>query len=183
MDMVTRRYQLDVNSSQDLKGLSDSGDLTLRRAYASDVNEILVLINGCASSNLMLPRGPKYIYENIRDFAVVEADAEKAEPRIVACGSLHVLWEDIAEIRSLAVHPQFQQRGLGSEIVRYLIEEARKIRIEKVFAFTLEEEYFKKLGFEPKRREEFPSKVWDECVHCPKYFQCDETGLIFDCTQ
>jgi len=62
---------LDVNSSQDLKGLSDSGDLTLRRAYASDANEILVLINDCASSNLMLPRGPKYIYENIRDFAVI----------------------------------------------------------------------------------------------------------------
>ena len=135
---------MDVNSSQDLKGLSDSGDLTLRRAYASDVNKILVLINDCASSNLMLPRGPKYIYENIRDFVVVEADTEKAEPRIVACGSLHVLWEDIAEIRSLAVHPQFQKRGLGSEIVRYLIEEARKIRIEKVCAFTLDEEFFGK---------------------------------------
>lgn len=137
-------YLLDFAFSQDLKGLSDSGDLTLRRAYASDVNEILVLINGCASSNLMLPRGPKYLYENIRDFVVVEADIEKAEPRIVACGSLHVLWEDIAEIRSLAVHPQFQKRGLGSEIVRYLIEEARKIIIEKVCAFTLDEEFFKK---------------------------------------
>ena len=182
MDMVTRRYQLDVNSRQDLKGLSDSGDLTLRRAYASDVNEILVLINGCASSNLMLPRGPKYVYENIRDFAVVEADTKKAEPRIVACGSLHVLWEDIAEIRSLAVHPQFQKRGFGSKIVRYLIEEARKLRIEKVFAFTLEEEFLKKLAFEPKKKDEFPSKVWDECENCPKYFQCDETGLIFDCT-
>ncbi len=137
-------YLLDFAFSQDLKGLSDSGDLTLRRAYASDVNEILVLINGCASSNLMLPRGPKYLYENIRDFVVVEADTEKAEPRIVACGSLYVLWEDIDEIRSLAVHPQFQKRGLGSEIVRYLIEEARKIRIEKVCAFTLDEEFFGK---------------------------------------
>jgi amino-acid N-acetyltransferase len=183
MDIVNQGYRLDVNSSQDFKGLSDSGDLTLRKAYASDVDEILVLINGCVSSNLMLPRGPKYLYENIRDFVIVEADTEKAEPRIVACGSLHVLWKDIAEIRSLAVHPQFRERGLGAEIVRYLIEEARKIRIEKVFAFTLEDGFFKKLGFEPKRKEELPSKVWDECVYCPKYSQCDETGLIFDCTE
>jgi len=76
-------HLLDFAFSQDLKGLSDSGDLTLRRAYASDVNEILVLINGCASSNLMLPRGPKYLYENIRDFVVVEADTKKAS-RILA---------------------------------------------------------------------------------------------------
>jgi len=94
-----------------------------------------------------------------------------------------MLWEDIAEIRALAVHPQFQRRGLGSRIVRYLIEEARQMGIEKVFAFTLEEEFFEKLGFKPKTKEELPLQVWSECIQCPKYFQCDETGLIFDCTE
>lgn len=181
--MMTRRDKSDVNFTQKLKGVSDSGDLTLRTAYASDVNEILELINGYAAANLMLQRGPKYLYESIRDFVVVEAQAENGDSRVVACGSIHVLWEDIAEIRSLAVNEDYQHRGLGSEIVQYLIEEARKIRIDKVFAFTLEEEFFKKLGFKLKSEEGLPSKVWDECVHCPKYFQCDETGLIFDCSE
>ena len=153
-----------------------------RKACVSDVGEILALINSCASSNLVLPRGPKYLYENIRDFVVVEVVGEKAEPKIVACGSLHVLWKDIAEIRALATHPRHQNRGLGAKIVRYLIEEARQMGIEKVFAFTLEEEFFRKLGFKPKAKEELPSKVWGECIECPKYFRCDETGLIFDCT-
>jgi len=180
---VNRGYRLDVNSGEGSKGFSDSADLTLRRARVSDVEEILTLINSYASSNLMLPRGPEYLYENIRDFVVVEADTEGAEPKIVACGSLHVLWEDIAEVRSLAVHPQFQRRGLGSKIVRCLIEEALQIGIKKVFAFALTGWIFEKLGFKPKRKEELPSKVWSECIRCPKYFRCDETGFILDCTE
>ena len=170
-------------SREDLRGVDNSGNLTLRKARVSDMGESLALINSYASSNLMLPRGPEYFYENLRDFVVVEVVGERAEPKIVACGSLHVLWKDIAEIRSLATHPQFWRRGLGSKIVRYLIEEARQMGIKKVFAFTLEEEFFEKLGFKPKPKEEFPSKVWSECMQCPKYFQCDETGLIFDCTE
>lgn len=166
-----------------LEEADDSGNLIPRRACVSDVGEILALINSYASSNLMLSRGPKYLYENIRNFVVVKAEAEKTEPKVVACGSLHVLWEDIAEIRAFAVHPQFWRRGLGSKIVRHLIEEARQMEIEKVFAFTLDEEFFEKLGFEPKTKEELPSKVWSECLQCPKYFQCDETGVIFDCTE
>jgi amino-acid N-acetyltransferase len=177
------RHRSDVNSEEGLKELSDSGKLNLRKAYVSDVEEILTLINDCASSNLMLARGPRYLYENIRDFAVVEVIGEGAEPKIIACGSLHMLWKDIAEIRSLATHPQFRRRGLGLQIVRYFIEEARQMGIETVFAFTLEAEFFKKLGFKPKKKGELPSKVWGECIQCPKYFHCDETGLIFDCTK
>ncbi len=144
------------------------------------MGECITLINSYASSNLILPRGPKYFYENIRDFVVVEVVGEGAESKIMACGSLHVLWEDVAEIRALAVYPRFRQRGLGSKIVRYLIEEALQMGIEKVFALTLEVEFFEKLGFKPKTKEELPLKVWGECTQCPKYFQCDETGLIFD---
>ena len=154
--------------------------VNLRAASVSDVGECITLINSYASSNLILPRGPKYFYENIRDFVVVEVAGERPEPKIVACGSLHVLWEDVAEIRALAVHRRFQRQGLGSNIVRYLIEEARQMGIGKVFALTLDKEFFEKLGFKPKTREELPLKVWSECIQCPKYFQCDETGLIFD---
>ena len=156
---------------------------TIRRAHVSDVEDILALINSCAASNLVLPRGPKYLYENIRDFVVVEGKTEMAEPKIVACGSLHVLWKDTAEIRSLTTHPEFRRQGLGSSIVRYLVEDAKQIGIEQIIALTLIEEFFKKLGFKPKSKEELPSKIWDECSRCPKYFQCDEIGLVLECTQ
>ena len=159
------------------------GNLPIRRAHVFDVEDMLALINSCATSNLMLPRGPKYIYENIRDFVVIEAQREMGEPQIVACGSLHVLWKDAAEIRSLATHPEFRGRGLGSNIVRYLVEDAKQIGIEQIIALTLIEEFFKTLGFKPKRKEELPSKIWDECSRCPKYFQCDEIGLILECGQ
>jgi len=131
----------------------------------------------------MLPRGPKYLYENIRDFVVVEAQTEIRVPKIVACGSLHVLWKDTAEIRSLATHPDFRGRGLGSNIVRYLVEDAKQIGIEQIIALSLIEEFFEKLGFKPKSKEELPSTIWDECSRCPKYFQCDEIGLVLECSQ
>lgn len=165
------------------KGLSVMGNLDIRRAHVFDVEDMLALINSCATSNLMLPRGPKYIYENIRDFVVIEAQTEMVEPQIVACGSLHVLWKDTAEIRSLTTHPEFRGRGLASKMVRYLVEDAKQIGIEKIIALTLIEEFFKTLGFKPKRKEELPSKIWDECSRCPKYFQCDEIGLILECGQ
>jgi amino-acid N-acetyltransferase len=158
-------------------------NFTIRRAHVSDVEDILALINSCATSNLMLPRGPKYLYENIRDFVVVKGKTDMREPKIVACGSLHVLWKDTAEIRSLATHPEFRRQGLGSSIVRYLAEDAKQIGIEQIIALTLIEEFFKKLGFKPKSKEELPSKIWDECSRCPKYFQCDEIGLVLECTQ
>ena len=158
-------------------------NLPIRRAHVFDVEDILALVNSCATSNLMLPRGPKYIYENIRDFVVVEAQTEMGVPKIVACGSVHVLWKDTAEIRSLATHPEFRGRGLASKIVRYLVEDAKQLGIEQIIALTLIEGFFKKLGFKPKRKEDLPSKIWDECSRCPKYFQCDEIGLILECSQ
>jgi len=165
------------------KGLSVMDNLPIRRAHVFDVEDILALVNSCATSNLMLPRGPKYIYENIRDFVVVEAQTEMGVPKIVACGSVHVLWKDTAEIRSLASHPEFRGRGLASKIVRYLVEDAKQLGIEQIIALTLIEGFFKKLGFKPKRKEDLPSKIWDECSRCPKYFQCDEIGLILECSQ
>jgi amino-acid N-acetyltransferase len=158
-------------------------NLPIRRAHVLDVEVILALINSCATSNLMLPRGPKYIYENIRDFVVIEAQRGMGELQIVGCGSLHVLWKDTAEIRSLTTHPEFRGQGLASKMVRYLVEDAKQLGIEQIIALTLIEDFFKKLGFKPKRKEELPSKVWDECSRCPKYFQCDEVGLVLECSQ
>ena len=93
------------------------GHFPIRKARISDVENLLELVNGFAAQNLMLPRGPQYIFENIRDYVVI---VDEARGRIVACGSLHVLWNDMAEIRSMAIHPDYQKRGLGRRLVGLL---------------------------------------------------------------
>lgn len=158
----------------------------VRKAVISDVEAIQRLIQRFARANQMLSRGPQYIYENLRDFlvAVIENPAPSGRPEsgpyVVGCGSLHVLWADQAEIRSLAVLPEYQGQKLGKLIVALLVDEARSLGLKKVYAFTLEEGFFRGLGFEPKQREALPSKLWSECSHCPKYFSCDEIGLALE---
>ena len=163
--------------------------IVIQKAKIGDVEEILELVNGFAASNVMLPRGPQYLYENVRDFVIacdqnvpVYSLTETREELylIVACGSLHVLWEDIAEIRALAIHQDYQKMGLGSKLVKYMKVEAKKLGIKRLYTFTLTEDFFKSLGFKPQKRGELPPKVWGECSRCPKYFQCDEVGMALD---
>lgn len=164
-------------------------EIIIEKAQVRDVQEILDLINGYAAADTMLPRGPQYLYENIRDFVIacdhkvpVYSSMETREELylIVACGSLHVLWDDIAEIRALATHPDYQHLGLASKLVEYMKAEAKKLGIRRLYTFTLTEDLFKTLGFTRQERDELPAKVWGECSRCPKYFHCDEVGMVLD---
>ena len=92
----------------------------------------------------------------------------------------HVLWKDVAEIRSLAIHPDYQHLGLGSKLVDYMKEEAGIMGIKQLFTFTLTEEFFRSQGFRRQDREQLPSKVWGECSRCPKYYKCDEVGMMLE---
>ena len=172
-----------------IKRPKEDSRIVILKAQIRDVEEILELINGFATSNLMLPRGPQYLYENIRDFVIAVdenvpvytlTDTKEVMNLIVACGSLHVLWEDIAEVRALAIHPDYHHLGLGSRVVEFMEEEARKLGIHRLFTFTLTEDFFNALGFRKISRKDLPPKVWGECSRCPKYFQCDEVGMVLD---
>jgi amino-acid N-acetyltransferase len=163
--------------------------IVIQKAQIRDVEEIIELVNTFAASNLMLARGPQYLYENIRDFVIacdhnapVYSLTENREVLhlIVACGSLHVLWQDIAEIRALAIHPDYQHLRLGSKLVEYMKQEARQLGIKQLFTFTLTEDFFGTLGFKKINRQNLPPKVWGECSRCPKYFQCDEVGMVLE---
>ncbi len=167
----------------------EDSQIAIGKAQIRDVEEILELVNGFAASNLMLPRGPQYLYENIRDFVIASdpnvpvysmTETREVLNLIVACGSLHVLWEDIAEVRALAIHPDYQHLGLGSKLVEYMKKEARRLGIHRLFTFTMTEEFFSSLGFKKIKRKELPPKVWGECSRCPKYFRCDEVGMVLD---
>jgi amino-acid N-acetyltransferase len=167
----------------------DESRISVQKAQIRDVEEILELVNGFAAMNLMLPRGPQYVYENIRDFVIASdrnvpvysiTETREVLHLIVACGSLHVLWDDIGEIRALAIHPDYQHLGLGSKLIEFMKEEARRLGIKHLFTFTLTENFFKSLGFKRQARNDLPPKVWGECSRCPKYFKCDEVGMVLD---
>ncbi|MCU0652291.1 MAG: N-acetyltransferase [Candidatus Omnitrophica bacterium] len=146
----------------------------LRKAKISDIKQIQVLINVFAKDDLMLPRSLNELYENIRDFWVYEDNKNK----IVGCAALHVSWDDLAEIKSLAVDKNWQGRGIGKELVTACLKEAKALGSKKVFVLTYHLKYFQKLGFKRVKHNDLPHKVWAECINCPKFPNCQEIALL-----
>ena len=147
----------------------------LRRANVKDAQAIFKILQEYAIKGILLPRSLNSIYENIRDFFVYEDNG-----KIVGIGSLHVYWEDLAEIKSLAVLEEYQHRGIGKQIVEKCIEDAKNLGLKKVFALTYVPEFFKKLGFKEADKSEFPQKVWTECIHCVKFNDCKEVPVLLE---
>ncbi|HHG75317.1 N-acetyltransferase [Persephonella sp.] len=145
----------------------------IRKATVKDGEKIFNILQTFAIQGVLLPRSLNSIYENIRDFFVYEENGE-----IVGIGSLHVFWEDLAEIKSLAVLPPYQHKGIGKKIVKHCLKEAKQLGVEKVFALTYLPEFFQKLGFEVVDKSEFPQKVWTECIHCVKFNDCKEIPVM-----
>ncbi|WP_293447477.1 N-acetyltransferase [Persephonella sp.] len=145
----------------------------IRKATVKDGEKIFNILQTFAIQGVLLPRSLNNIYENIRDFFVYEENGE-----IVGIGSLHVFWEDLAEIKSLAILPQHQNKGIGKKIVKHCLKEAKQLGVEKVFALTYLPEFFQKLGFEIVDKSEFPQKVWTECIHCVKFNDCKEIPVM-----
>jgi len=147
----------------------------IRKAKISDVETIHALINYYADKGLMLARARATLYESIREISVVEFDS-----KIIATGSLHILWHDLAEIRALAVAPQYLRQGLGKKLVQTFLQEARELELPRVFALTYQPEFFIKCGFREINKDSLPQKVWQECVNCPKFPNCEESAVIID---
>ncbi|GAB4389741.1 MAG: N-acetyltransferase [Thermodesulfovibrionales bacterium] len=145
----------------------------LRKARASDVRAIHSLVNDFARRQEMIPRSLNEIYENLRDFTVCEVDGA-----VAGVCALHVLWEDLAEIRSLAVKKDFQGLGIGRSLVRRALREARDLGVKRVFALTYVVDFFKPFGFRDFDKQQLPQKIWGECVRCAKFPECDELAVI-----
>ncbi|ACD65761.1 MULTISPECIES: N-acetyltransferase [unclassified Sulfurihydrogenibium] len=143
--------------------------MKIRKAKVKDATEIFKILQHFALKEVLLPRSLNSIYENIRDFFVCEVDG-----KIVGVGSLHVYWEDLAEIKSLAVKEEYQHLGIGRSIVQECLNEAKELGIKRVFALTYVPDFFKKIGFEITDKSNFPQKVWTECIHCVKFNDCHE---------
>lgn len=158
-----------------MPSIDPANQLPIRRARTADVPGIQRLVNTFAETNLMLPRSLSALYENVRDFSVVERDGE-----VLGCAALHVSWKDLAEVKSLAVAQSCQGMGLGAELVRACIDDARALGVARVFALTYVPDFFEKLAFSRVDKALLPRKVWTECVFCPKFADCTEVAVILD---
>lgn len=146
--------------------------MKLRKARIADVEAMMSLINSNAEQGLMLPRSRNMLYENIREFLLAEVDEN-----LVGVASLHILWSDLAEIRALAVAGDYKRRGIGTQIVKTLEDEARELGCAKVFALTYQPEFFKFCGYKEVSKDQMPQKVWTECINCIKFPNCDEIAV------
>ena len=144
------------------------------RASIADAQAIHDLVNVFARRGEMLPRTMAEVYENLRDYYVVR----DADGMAVACGGLHILWEDLGEIKSLAVRENLQGAGLGARIVDACLDEARQIGLATAFALTYRPGFFEKLGFAQADVMTLPRKVWGECYRCPKFPGCNEIAMV-----
>ena len=149
-------------------------DIIVEKAKIPDVAEMHRLINKFAQNGEMLARPLSELYEEIRDFFVI-----KKGEQVLACAALHVSWEDLAEVRSMAVNEEWQGKGLGTMLVKACLEEARELGIKTIFCFTYRPDFFKRYNFIEIDKMELPRKVWTDCFRCPKFPNCDETALIF----
>ncbi|MGD0282975.1 MAG: N-acetyltransferase [Dissulfurispiraceae bacterium] len=145
----------------------------IRKATIADAKDIRQLVNEFAKKEEMLPLALNGLYEGIRDFIVYDDNGV-----ISGVCALHVLWEDLAEVRSLAVRESHQQRGIGKALVRKCLTEAEDIGIKKIFALTYRPEFFKKIGFKEIDRAKLPHRVWEDCRKCHKFPECDEHAVM-----
>ena len=148
-------------------------DVAVRKAGMRDIHRMLRLINSYAADGVMLPRTEFDMSENIRDFSVAYSG-----DRLVGCGALHFYTPTTAEVRSLAVDPEFKTHGIGRVIVEALEREAVENQLHAIFAFTYVPQFFRKLGFHEIERGELPLKAWKDCLRCPKFQACDEIAML-----
>lgn len=144
-----------------------------RKATVRDAKAIAEIVNVHAETGVMLPRPLSRIYDNIRDYIVVEADDE-----IIGCGAVHVMWADLAEIRAVAIRGNEKGKGYGRALVESLIEEAVSLDVDRVFVLTYQVDFFAHMGFSHIDKSELPHKIWSECVNCIHFPNCNEVAMI-----
>lgn len=144
-----------------------------RNAILPDVEKIHAVMKPYFPDGTLLPRQLPELCENVRDFVVAERKGE-----IIGCGALHLYGLHLAEIRSIAVHPKAKGLGAGRLLVNALLDEAERHHVTGVCLFTRIPEFFARVGFSIATREDLPDKIYKDCIHCPRFYACDEIAMI-----
>lgn len=147
----------------------------IRKARMSDIKGMHRLLMTCAQKSQLLPRSLNSLYSHVRDFYVAE---EIATGRPVGCCALSICWEDLAEVRSLALEEAHMGKGVGRAMVQACLDEANELGLARVFALTYVVDFFKRCGFSVVEKDTLPQKVWSDCINCPKFPECDETAML-----
>ena len=147
----------------------------IRKATIKDVKVIYDLLQIYGQQGELLPRPLTELYDHLRDFLVYDREGETG---VVGCCALQFCWEDLAEIRSLAVHPDATGGNIGSELVYQALSEADDFGINRVFTLTYRPSFFKRFGFFKIDRAQLPLKIWGGCLNCVKFPDCDETAMV-----
>jgi amino-acid N-acetyltransferase len=148
----------------------------IRKAKINEVPEIWRMLHDLADQDV-LPRSMAYLYSQVREYFVYGED----QGTIMGIAALHIFWEDLGEIRSVAVLPDFQKNGIGTRLVKECIKEAQAIGLTQVFVLTTRPNFFKRLGFMEFGKENLPPHIWSECKDCIKYpDKCDEIPMLLD---
>ena len=148
--------------------------LNIRPARVGDVPAIQELIRTFADRKLMIRRSLGELYESIREFIVATDD----DGRVVGCAALHVFWEDLAELKCLAVSEQMHGHGVGRLLVDRCWEAARELELQTVFTLTYVPDFFEKCGYQRVEKSDLPHKIWNECTRCPLFPSCNEVALV-----
>jgi amino-acid N-acetyltransferase len=154
----------------------------IRNARMGDIKKIYNLLQYFADKDLLLGRSLSSLYDQLRDFSVY-VEKEKDDPdqeKLVGVCALHICWDNLAEIRSLAVIDEYHGKGVGRELINMALEEADSYGITKVFTLTYQPDFFRKLGFKDIDKSELPHKVWSDCINCSKFPDCNEEALVWE---
>ena len=131
----------------------------VRRARTSDVRGIRRLIDVYSPQRRLLSKATVTLYEDIQEFWVAEVDGQ-----VVGCGAIHVMWEDLAEVRTVAVDAEYRGRKIGHAIVAALLDQAREVGVRRVFALTFETAFFASFGFVPIDGAPVPQAVYEQLL-------------------
>jgi amino-acid N-acetyltransferase len=145
----------------------------IRKAKLNDIKEIQRLIKLYAPRGGILVRSLSELYDHLRDFSVFVRNR-----KVIGICALHVCWDDLAEIRSLAVEEAEQNKGIGARLVKASLKESRFLGAKRVFVLTYEPEFFENLGFQRVDKAALPHKIWTDCLKCAKFPDCDEIALV-----
>ena len=152
-------------------------EFLVRKATVGDVRTIHALLMELAGEQMLLPRSFHELYKHLRDFMVAEHREMK---KVVGCCALSIAWEDLAEIRSLAVSLEHRGKGLGRTLVEDCLSEAVTLGLYRIFTLTYQDGFFSRIGFQEVGKEVLPHKVWADCINCPKFPECDEVAMTID---
>jgi amino-acid N-acetyltransferase len=145
----------------------------IRKAQIGDVKDIQKLLTSFANRGEMLSRSLSELYDSLRDFYVFEENG-----KLLGTSALHIIWEDLAEVRSVAVCEDAGRRGIGSQVVSACLDEACALGLKRIFCLTYKPAFFAKFGFQVVDKSELPHKVWGDCIKCVKFPDCDEIAMI-----